>query len=201
MADGAPAFTDLTNHVLIAMPSMGDDDLFAGSVVYVCQHSPNGAMGLIVNKPADVDVAGLFRKLELSLARAGLAAQSVLHGGPVQPERGFVLHDPMLAVGMSEGETAYIATLRVPSGLEITTSRDVLEAISAGGGPSRVLIVLGSSVWGPGQLEAEMARGSWLSVSADSQVIFDTPVAERRARALALLGLQAWMLAPQAGHA
>jgi putative transcriptional regulator len=201
MADGAPAFTNLTNHFLIAMPTMGDDGLFVGSVVYVCQHSPNGAMGLIVNKPADVEVTGLFNKLELSLARVDLVGRPVLHGGPVQPERGFVLHDPMLAVGMSEGETAYIATLRVPGGLEMTTSRDVLEAISAGGGPSRLLIVLGSSVWGPGQLEAEMARGSWLSAPADNEVIFDTPLKQRHARALALLGLQAWMLAPQVGHA
>jgi putative transcriptional regulator len=199
MAEGA-AFTDLTNHFLIAMPGMADE-LFAGSVVYVCQHSPNGAMGLVVNKPSDVDVAKLFRKLELPLARAELAAQMVLRGGPVQSERGFVLHDPVLAVGMPEGETAYVATLRVSGGLEMTTSRDVLEAISAGRGPHRLLIVLGCSAWSAGQLEAEMARGSWLSAPADSAVVFDAPAAERYAGALGLLGLQTWMLAPEAGHA
>jgi len=199
MANGA-AFTDLTNHFLLAMPGMSDD-LFVGSVVYVCQHSPNGAMGLIINKPSDVDVIKLFHKLELPLARVDLADQLVLRGGPVQTERGFVLHDPVLAVGMPEGETAYVATLRVPGGLEMTTSRDVLEAISAGRGPHRLLITLGCSVWSAGQIESEIARGSWLSVPADVSVIFDTPAAERYARALALLGLQVWMLAPEAGHA
>ena len=199
MSDDA-AFTDLTNHFLIAMPGMGDD-LFTGSVIYLCQHSPNGAMGLIINKPADVDVAGLFRKLALPLARTELTTRAVLRGGPVQTERGFVLHDPVLAVGMSEGETAYVATLRVPGGLEMTTSRDVLEAISSGGGPQRLAIVLGCSTWSAGQLEAEMARGSWFSVPADIGVIFDAPINERYTRALALLGLQAWMMAPEAGHA
>jgi putative transcriptional regulator len=199
MTEGA-TFTDLTNHFLIAMLGVGDE-LFAGSVVYVCQHSPNGAMGLVVNKPSDVDVTKLFRKLELPLARAELAQQPVLRGGPVQSERGFVLHDPVLAVGMSEGETAYVATLRVPGGLEMTTSRDVLEAISAGRGPQRLLIALGCSVWSAGQLDAEIGRGSWLTVPADSAVVFDTPAAGRYAGALALLGLQTWMLAPEAGHA
>ena len=199
MVHGA-AFSDLTNYFLIAMPDM-EDRQFAGSVVYICQHSPDGAMGLVVNKPADVDVARLFQKLELPLARSELAGRDVLRGGPVQPERGFVLHDPVLAVGMPEGETAYVATLRVTGGLEMTTSKDVLEAIASGGGPRRLSIVLGCSTWGAGQLEAEIARGSWFSVPADSQVIFDTPMNARYTRALALLGLQAWMMAPEAGHA
>jgi putative transcriptional regulator len=158
-------------------------------------------MGLIVNKPSDVDVAKLFRKLDLPLARAELAERLVLRGGPVQSERGFVLHDPVLAVGMPEGETAYVATLRVPGGLEMTTSRDVLEAIAAGRGPHRLLIVLGCSVWSAGQLEAEIARGSWLTAPADNAVIFDASAAGRYAGALGLLGLQTWMLAPEAGHA
>jgi putative transcriptional regulator len=196
----SPAFVDFTNYLLIAMPGM-EDDIFAGSVVYVCQHSPNSATGLIVNKPADVQMTDLFRKLELPLARAELTGQTVLRGGPVQPERGFVLHAPMLAEGMSEGETAYVTTLRVPGGLEMTTSRDILEAIAAGGGPSRLMILLGNSVWGPGQLEAEMTRGSWLAVPADSQVIFATPVEQRYTRALGLLGLHPMTLAPQVGHA
>jgi len=193
-------FTDLTNHFLVAMPGL-DDGLFTSSVIYLCQHSPNGAMGLIVNKSADVDVAKLFDKLALPLARTELAKRQVLCGGPVQPERGFVLHDPVLAVGMPENETAYVTTLRVPGGLEMTSSRDVLEAISAGHGPQRLLIVLGCSVWGAGQLESELARGSWLSTPADNNVIFDAPMALRYTRALGLLGLQAWMLAPEAGHA
>jgi putative transcriptional regulator len=200
MADNTAVFTNLTNHFLMAMPDMGDS-LFGGSVIYLCQHTPNGAMGLIVNKPSDVDVPRLFSRLELPLARTELAQRQVLRGGPVQTERGFVLHDPVLAVGMKEGETAYIATLRVPGGLEMTTSRDVLEAISAGRGPERLLIALGCSSWGAGQLEAEVARGSWLTVPADNHVIFETPVAMRYTSALALMGLQAWMMSPEAGHA
>jgi len=201
MATSTP-FVDFTNYFLIAMPGM-EDEFFAGSVVYICQHSPNSAMGLVVNKPANVEMANMFRKLDLPLAprAAELAGQPVLNGGPVQPERGFVLHVPMLAAGMLEGETAYVATLRVPGGLEMTSSRDVLEAIAAGGGPSRFLIVLGNSTWGAGQLETEIARGSWLSAPADSQVIFDTPVEQRYGRALGLLGLQSVTLAPQVGHA
>jgi putative transcriptional regulator len=192
---------NLTNHFLIATPSMGDD-LFAGSVIYVCQHPPNaGAMGLIINKPADVKVSGLFRKLELPLERAELADQPVLRGGPVQPERGYVLHDPIVVAGGSKDEFAYAATLRVVGGLEMTSSRDVLEAISVGAGPRRVMIALGCAAWGQGQLESEIARNSWLTVPADPSVIFDTPVAQRHARALALLGLQTWTLMPDAGHA
>ncbi|MDR0457828.1 MAG: YqgE/AlgH family protein [Burkholderiaceae bacterium] len=198
--DHGAAFTNLTNHFLVAMPGI-KDELFASSVIYIYQHSPDGAMGLIVNKPADVDVAKLFARLQLPLARTELAGQQVLRGGPVQPEHGFVLHDPMLAVGLPEGETAYIATVRVAGGLEMTRSRDVLEALSVGSGPRRVLIALGCSVWGAGQLEAELERGSWLAAPADDKVIFDVPAIHRYACALALMGLQAWMISPEAGHA
>ncbi|MDR0478476.1 MAG: YqgE/AlgH family protein [Burkholderiaceae bacterium] len=192
---------NLTNHFLIAMPGIRDS-LFAGSVVYVCQHHANaGPMGLIINKPADVNVAGLFRKLDLPLKRMELAEQPVLCGGPVQSDRGFVLHDPILVAGGAEDEFAYAAMLRVPGGLEMTSSRDVLEAISIGAGPRRVCIALGCASWARGQLEAEIGGNHWLTVPADFAVMFDTPLAQRYDRALALLGVQALALMPDAGHA
>jgi len=193
---------NLANHFLIAIPGMGEG-LFADSVIYVCKHVSNtGAMGVIINKPADVNVADLFHKLELPLERTELAGDLVLRGGPVQPERGYVLHEPMMVPGGEKDEVAYAATLRVPDGLEMTSSRDILEALSVGAGPRRLLIALGCAAWEQGQLEAEIARNSWLTVPAtDHSVIFDTPLAQRYPRALALLGLQTWTLMPNAGHA
>ena len=191
---------NLTNHFLIAMPGM-EDDTFSRSVVYVCEHSERGALGLIINKPGDIKLAELFEKVDLPLARQELGVQSVFHGGPLQTERGFVLHDPVLAEGLEPDQSVYAATLTVPGGLEMTTSKDVLEALSFGGGPRRVLVTLGYSSWGEGQLESEIARNSWLTVDADASVVFDAPVAERYDLALRLLGLEAWMLSPEAGRA
>ena len=199
MADDAQPI-NLTNHVLIAMPGM-EDDMFSRSVVYVCEHSERGALGLIINKPGDIRLADLFDKVDLPLQRADLGVQPVFHGGPLQTERGFVLHDPIVADGLAPDQTIYASTLAVPGGLEMTTSKDVLEAMASGGGPRRVLVTLGYSSWGEGQLESEIARNSWLTVDADANVVFDAPVAERYDLALKLLGLQAWMLAPDAGHA
>ena len=199
MADDAPSI-NLTNHFLIAMPGM-EDSTFARSVVYVCEHSERGALGLIINKPGDIKLAELFEKVELPLARQELGVQPVFHGGPLQTERGFVLHDPVLAEGLEPEQSVYAATLAVPGGLEMTTSKDVLEALSFGGGPRRVLVTLGYSSWGEGQLESEIAHNSWLTVDADASVVFDAPVAERYDLALRLLGLEAWMLSPDAGHA
>ncbi len=199
MADDAQPI-NLTNHFLIAMPGM-EDSMFARSVVYVCEHSERGALGLIINKPGGIKLAELFEKVELPLARKELGVQPVFHGGPLQTERGFVLHDPVLAEGLAPDESVYASTLAVPGGLEMTTSKDVLEALSSGGGPRRVLVTLGYSSWGEGQLESEIVRNSWLTVDADANLVFDAPVEERYDLALRLLGLEAWMLAPDAGHA
>ena len=199
MADDAQSI-NLTNHFLIAMPGM-EDGTFARSVVYVCEHSERGALGLIINKAGDINLADLFQKVDLPLARQDLSVQPVFHGGPLQTERGFVLHDPVLAEGLEPDQSVYASTLAVPGGLEMTTSKDVLEALSSGGGPRRVLVTLGYSSWGEGQLESEIARNSWLTVDADANVVFDAPVSERYDLALRLLGLEAWMLAPDAGHA
>ena len=196
--DSAPI--NLTHHFLIAMPGL-EDESFSRSVVYLCEHSERGALGLIINKPSDITLKSLFDKVDLSLRREDLSKEPVFQGGPVQTERGFVLHEPMLMDREQTEEPAYASTMTIPGGLEMTTSKDVLEALSTGAGPRRVLITLGYSSWGEGQLESELAENAWLTVAADLSVIFDTPVPERYDRALSLLGLKAWMLSPEAGHA
>lgn len=192
---------NLTHHFLIAMPGL-EDVSFAGSVVYLCEHSERGALGLIINKPTDIKLQGLFEKVDLPLGRPDLSDAPVFLGGPVQTERGFVLHEPMQAQGEQGEESAYASTMVIPGGgLEMTTSKDVLEALSAGGGPRRVLVTLGYSSWGEGQLESEILRNSWLTVDADASLVFEAPVEQRYDLALGLLGLQAWMLSPDIGHA
>ena len=212
------ASTQLSHHFLIAMPGL-EDPVFAKSVVYLCEHSERGAMGLIINKPGDLSLKHLFEKVELTLHREDLLQSNVLQGGPVQTERGFVLHEPMLEADSENSESSdsatatptpdtetksnsiYASTLSVPGGLALTTSKDVLEAMSNGSGPKRVLVTLGYASWGEGQLESEIGENSWLTVEADSAVIFDTPIEKRYEKALALLGLQPWMLSTVAGHA
>ena len=190
------ASINLTHHFLIAMPGL-DDAAFAKSVIYLCEHTERGALGLIINKPSDINLKGLFDKVELPLRREDLTDALVFHGGPVQTERGFVLHESM----MPGKESVYASTMTIPGGLEMTTSKDVLEALSTGAGPRRVFVSLGYSAWGEGQLESEISDNSWLTVPADMSVIFDTPADERYEKAMLLLGLQSWMLSPEAGHA
>jgi putative transcriptional regulator len=195
------ASIDLKHHFLIAMPGL-EDETFARSVVYMCEHGPRGAMGLIINKPADISMRLLFDKVDLPLRRDDLMQNPVSQGGPMQTERGFVLHDPLRMDNPPAGAgSVYASTLTVPGGLEMTTSRDVLEALSSGAGPRRVLITLGYASWGEGQLESELAENTWLTVPASVDVIFEVPMAERYERALDLLGLKSWMLSPEAGHA
>ncbi|MBP6851419.1 MAG: YqgE/AlgH family protein [Rhodoferax sp.] len=196
--DSAPI--NLTNHFLIAMPGL-EDAAFSRSVVYVCEHTERGALGLVINKPSDINLKVLFDKVDLPLGRADLLLSPVFQGGPVQVDRGFVLHEPIFAQSEKPAESVYASTMCIPGGLEMTTSKDVLEALSTGAGPRKVLVSLGYSAWGEGQLESELGDNSWLTVDADSAVIFDTPVEQRYERALGLLGLQVWMLSPQAGHA
>jgi putative transcriptional regulator len=222
------ASINLTHHFLIAMPGL-EDETFAKSVVYVCEHSERGALGLVINKPGDLSMKGLFDKVDLPLHRQDLIGAPVLQGGPVHTERGFVLHDAMWAEApaslcpqdtthpaahegaeaaqeaaalsaVSDKESVYASTMTIPGGLEMTTSKDVLEALSIGAGPKRVLISLGYSAWGEGQLESELAENSWLTVGADTAVIFDTPVDQRYERAMKLLGLEPWMLSNEVGH-
>lgn len=178
------------------MPGL-QDEVFAKSVIYMCEHSERGALGLVINKPSDINLKKLFEKVELPLHREDLIQAAVFQGGPVQTERGFVLHESF----MSGKESVYASTMTIPGGLEMTTSKDVLEALSAGHGPRKIFVSLGYSSWGQGQLESEISDNSWLTVAADPAVIFDTPVEQRYDKALMLLGLQSWMLSPEAGHA
>jgi putative transcriptional regulator len=186
---------NLSNQFLIAMPGMGDDN-FTGAVIYLCEHTENGALGLVINKPIDIKLKNLFAKVELSLDSPALADQPVYFGGPVQTERGFVLHERI-----GDAHSPYSSTLSIPGGLEMTTSKDVLEALSAGAGPKRLLVTLGYSGWAAGQLEEELGRNGWLTVDATPDIIFDTPVEQRYDRAVSLLGFDPRMLSQEAGHA
>lgn len=194
------ALFNLTNHFLIAMPSL-QDPLFGQSVVYLCEHSAKGAVGLVINKPCEIDLKGLFDRVDLPLTRTDLQTAPVFFGGPMQTERGFVLHEATFDPAEAPDHPVYASTMVIPGGLEMTTSRDVLEAIASGSGPRKVLMSLGYSSWGEGQLESELGDNSWLTVQADARLIFETPVAQRYEQALQLLGLQVWMLSPDVGHA
>lgn len=184
---------NLTNQFLIAMPGRADP-VFAGTVVYLCDHSERGALGLVINRPTDLDLQTLFTRVDLKLEIEPLLHMPVYFGGPVQTERGFVLHAPM------KGEN-YTSSLVVPGGLEMTTSKDVLEAVARGGGPRRFLLTLGHAGWGAGQLEDEILRNGWLTVEASTEIVFDVPAEKRFEAALALLGIAPSMLSGEAGHA
>lgn len=195
MSTSASSPINLTNQFLIAMPGMVDGN-FAGTVVYMCEHNDKGALGLVINRPIDINLKHLFEKVDLSLDRSDLAERPVYLGGPVQTERGFVLHE-----SLDDEGGHYNSTLKIEGGLEMTTSRDVLEALSNGAGPRKVFITLGYSGWTAGQLEEEISRNGWLNVDADPEVIFDTPVEQRYDKALSLLGIDRNFLMGEAGHA
>lgn len=185
----------LTDHFLIAMPSMLDP-VFGGTVVYICEHHVGGALGVIINRPTDMTMDILFERLELSLEIsphvALLPRAPVMFGGPVQVERGFVLHAP---------SAAYNSSLTVSDEVALTTSRDVLEAVSNGQGPQQLLVTLGCAGWSAGQLEEEILRNGWLTVRADPSIIFDTPIEARFVAAMNLLGIDPNRLSGEAGHA
>lgn len=181
---------DLSNQFLMAMPGMVSGDL-AGTVIYLCEHSPKGALGLVINRPTDLSLAGLLEQIDLKLEIAPGLNPSVFFGGPVQTDRGFVLHSPA-------GE--YSSSIRLGN-MALTTSRDVLEAVAGGHGPEQLFVTLGYAGWGAGQLENELAQNAWLSVAAQQDIIFDTPPQERYAAALKLLGIDPVMLTGAAGHA
>ena len=178
------------------MPNMRDDN-FSGAVVYLCEHNANGALGLVINRPTELPLQELFQKVDLKLDRADLVNEPVYFGGPVQTERGFVLHDRLDAEGGHYNSTMKIGA----AGLEMTTSRDVLEALAGGAGPRRVFVTLGYAGWSAGQLEDEISRNGWLTVKAQPEVIFDTPVEQRYDKALSLLGVDRNFLMGEAGHA
>ena len=187
----------LANQFLIAMPGMADPN-FSGTVIYLFEHNERGAMGLVVNRPTEVDLATLFDKIELKLEIAPLLEQPVYFGGPVQVERGFVLHEP-------NPGTSYSSSLIIPGGLTMTTSKDVLEAVASGKGPRKFLMTLGYAGWGAGQLEEEITLNGWMNVPLSRQqmaeIIFDTPYSQRYERAMSHLGFDLSHLSGEAGHA
>jgi putative transcriptional regulator len=183
----------LANHFLIAMPSMLDP-IFGGAVVYMCEHNEDGALGVIINKPTDMMMPTLFERIDLSLDidASRMADQPVMFGGPVQVERGFVLHAPF-------GE--FSSMMKITEDIILTTSKDVLETVAATGGPAHLLVTLGCAGWSAGQLEEEITRNGWLTVPADPTIMFDLPVEDRFVAALKLLGIDPMMLTGEAGHA
>jgi putative transcriptional regulator len=185
---------NLANHFLIAMPAM-QDPVFGGTVVYVCEHNENGVLGVVINKPTDMTMQVLFERIDLKLTSGldvSMVDEPIMFGGPVQDDRGFVLHTP---------GARYSSSLTVTDEIAFTTSIDVLEAVANGSGPQRMLVSIGYSGWSPGQLEDEIYRNGWLTVNADPRILFDLPVEERYSAAMKLLGIDPLMLASEAGHA
>ena len=181
----------LTNQFLIAMPRM-DDPNFAQTVTLVCEHSERGALGIVVNRTLPMTLGDVFEQLGLESSKSKVNEQPVLRGGPVQTERGFVLHSP---------SGKWESSLPFSERMHLTTSRDILDALAAGDGPESAVIALGYAGWEAGQLDEEMARNAWLTVDADERLIFDTPVDERWQAAARLLGINLLTLSSDAGHA
>lgn len=187
--------TNFTGHLLIAMPNL-TDPYFAKSVTLICSHSPEGAMGVVINRPTDMTYGILFEKIGLTLVNIGLAEQPVLFGGPVQPERGFVIHS-------IKGE--WDSSIQISQQITLTTSKDILSAVAESSGSQQLLLSLGYAGWTAGQLEKEIADNAWLSVKADDealhQLLFNTPHESQLNAAMSLLGFDPSMLSDIAGHA
>lgn len=181
----------LANHFLVAMPSLHDPN-FQQSVVYVCEHNAGSALGIVINRPTTVVLGDVFKQLSITADDHELSKRPVFQGGPVQTDRGFVIHEP-------SGD--WESTLKLEGGLGVTTSRDVLAALACGQGPGRTFVALGYAGWGAGQLETELAANSWLSTPADKRIIFETPVPQRWQAAAHLIGVDLMLLAGDAGHA
>ncbi len=181
---------DLRDHFLIAMPGMHDTS-FAHSVTYICDHNESGAMGLTLNHPLPLTLADIFQQLDLEY-RSGQGDQPVMSGGPVQIERGFVLHN---------AGSEWQSTLQVSSEISLTASRDILAALAEGEGPSEHLMALGYAGWDAGQLEEEIAANAWLTLPADKQILFNTPPEQRWSAAARHLGIDLNLISANAGHA
>ena len=181
----------LSNQLLIAMPGMVDPN-FSSTVTLICEHNDEGALGIIINRPMNLKLGGLFEQLSMSETSIRVADSPVLEGGPVAPERGFVLHS-------KSGE--FESSMSVSDDVQLTLSRDILDAIAAGEGPDKSLVALGYAGWEPGQLEQEMLHNTWLNVPAMPEIIFDVPFAQRWSHAAGTLGIDISQISPHAGHA
>lgn len=183
--------SNLKGHFLIAMPNLADPN-FSKTVTYLCDHNDDGAMGLVVNRPLDLDFASLLDHLDIHDAREQADYIPIYQGGPVQTERGFVLHE-----GLGDWE----ATMPVNQEIGVTFSQDIIEAIAHGEGPPQFLIVLGYAGWGAGQLEQELGSNAWLNGPADTSILFDTPIEQRWTASANHLGVQLKHLSSDIGHA
>ena len=185
------SISSLKNYFLLALPGLNDPN-FAESVVYICEHNADGAMGLIINQQLDIPVKAIFDQLELSyLDECG--SSLIFDGGPVQRDRGFILH--------SSVEQQWESTVAIGEDISLTASKDILTDIALGKGPTNALITLGYSSWEAGQLEQELTQNSWLTIPADSAIIFHTDCAKRAGAAASTIGLDLAMLSHDAGHA
>ncbi len=182
---------DLTNQFLIAMPALQDPD-FHRTVTYLCAHNNEGAMGIVINRPLDLNLGEVLDHMSIEVDNIQVNDMMVLQGGPVQRDRGFVIHEPA-------GE--WDAVLTVGDDIGVATSRDILTAVAHGDGPKRAVVALGYAGWGAGQLEHEVLQNAWLSGPADSRIIFDLPYEERYESAARLLGVDLDRLSGEAGHA
>ncbi len=182
---------DLTNQFLIAMPALQDPN-FHRTVTYLCAHNDEGAMGIVINRPLDLNLGEVLDHMSIEVKIENVNAMMVLQGGPVQRERGFVIHEPA-------GE--WDAVLAVGNEIGVATSRDILTAVAHGHGPQRAVVALGYAGWGAGQLEREVQENAWLSGPADSSIIFDLPYEKRYESAARLLGVDLNRLSGEAGHA
>jgi putative transcriptional regulator len=181
----------LDNQFLIAMPALADPN-FSRSVTYVCQHNESGALGITINRPSELHVRDVLSQLDIDSKNPEWADQYVLVGGPVHPDRGFVLH-------RSEGE--WNSTFEVTNEISLTTSKDILHALAIGEGPRKAVLALGYAGWGAGQLEGEMLQNAWLSCDAGTDIIFDAPLESRWEQAAAVIGVEIQTISGQTGHA
>ncbi len=183
--------TCLANHFLIAMPSLEDGN-FSKSVTYICEHDENGALGITINRASEISLQEILLQLQITSVIDEVNNQTILNGGPVQIDRGFILHSP---AGNWE------SSLKVTDTIAVTTSQDIMQSIANNQGPEKALIALGYAGWGPGQLEYEMSENTWLSCPATADIIFNTPIEKRWTAAAMLLGIDLQLLSNQTGHA
>ncbi|WP_006788143.1 YqgE/AlgH family protein [Thiorhodospira sibirica] len=181
---------NFTDHFLIAMPALADPNFFH-SVTYLCEHSERGAMGIVINRPTELTLQTILNHMEISSTLPNEQI-SVYSGGPIQPDRGFILHPT---------GRMWESTLRVGKSISVTTSRDILEAMAGGDGPRQCLVALGYAGWGPGQLEQEIAENAWLTGPSDPDILFRTPSADRWQAAARSFGIDIALVSGVAGHA
>lgn len=181
----------LANHFLIAMPSLTDPN-FSRTVSYVCEHNDDGAIAIIINRPTEYTLSYIFEQMSIEVTHPTANDIPVMYGGPVQQDRGFVIHRP---------HGKWRSSLKVTEDIAVTTSHDILEAVAQGKGPDDIIIALGYAGWGEAQLEAELMSNHWLNCEANSDILFATPFQDRWRAAAETLGVNITTISDQSGHA